>query len=121
MARVVIDGEKFLLILGLEDTPNLSPETIAEALRRLDKEELDKLEVECLRFEDTLPHLNPEIFMHLHDSTEFIPSKYKEPEYTESELRRMIKYEKNPMRKTMLQRELSTMNMWNGKHSKGRK
>ena len=42
-------------------------------------------------------------------------------EYTESELRKLIKHCKNPMEKQRLQRELSTMNFMGGKHRRGRK
>lgn len=120
MARVVIDGKRFLLILGL-DEDTVKPETIAEALRRLSEEEMQELESCCVHVEDTLPHLNPEIFKSLKDNVEYIPTKEYDPMYTETELRKMIKYERNPMRKAMLQKELSTMNMWNGKHSRGKR
>lgn len=41
--------------------------------------------------------------------------------YSESELRKRIKYCKNPMEKQRLQRELSSINFMEGKHRRGRK
>lgn len=64
----------------------------------------------------------PDINFELPEERAFVKSiDTNDFEYTESELRKRIKYCKNPMEKQRLQREFSTMNFANGKHHRGRK
>ena len=118
MHRVLIDGNKFLAALGLSD--NITAELIAAKLMSMSEEERIQLEDQCvIRVDDCFPHFNPEVFR----NEELCIPQAREDEYphTEVELRRLIKYERNPMRKASLQAELSSMNSWNGKHRKGKK
>lgn len=123
MARVVIDGQKFLLCLGL-DEDTVTPMAIREALSKLNEAEIIAIRDECvIDIQDTLPAqptLMPSIF-DWRPQNMYVPVQEFESEYTETQLRRMIKYEKNPMRKQQLQKELSSLNMYGGKHRKGKK
>lgn len=120
MARVVIDGQKFLLCLGL-DEDTVTPMTIREALAKLSEAEIVAIKDECvINVMPDRPMINPEVF-NWKPQDVFVPEKELGFEYTETQLRRMIKHEKNPMRKQQLQKELSSLNMYGGKHRKGKK
>lgn len=60
------------------------------------------------------PSISPELI-----NETFINTYEIGVERTESELKKLIKYSKNPMEKQALQRELSSINFCSGKHSKG--
>lgn len=119
MRTVVIDGKKMLSILHISEE-TVTPELIRDTLLSLSLEERIKLEEECVvHVDDITPHLSLEMLA-VNDVFKFTNTDDRF-EYTEVELKRLIKYERNPMRKKELQRELSTMNMWNGKHRRGKR
>lgn len=112
---MVIDGNKFLARIGITGD-RFTSEDIKNALMKIGKDELDGILVECSIGDDTCLHHR---IMTLADCIE--DSKSEGFLYsTEVDLKKQIKYERNPMRRAQLQRELSTMNSWKGKHRKGR-
>lgn len=76
------------------------------------------------RFCDTKPNIELPMIKSLK-----FEEPLKEPDYIYSEynkidditLKKLIKYSKNPMERKQLQRELSSRNFMNGKHSKGKR
>ena len=119
---MVIDGNKFLARIGITGD-GFTSEDIKNALMEIGKDELDGILVECSIGDDTCLHHR---MMTLADSikdTKIDDSNSFSEGFlysTEVDLKKQIKYERNPMRRTQLQRELSTMNSWKGKHRKGR-
>ena len=115
---VLIDGRRFLQVLGLRDNDSLTPEIVRDALMGLSEEELEELGLKII-----IPE--PEPFSHLcFDLPEpkiYVPVEDELDCLTSSDLKKQIKHEKNPMRKMQLQKQLSSMNAWNGKHSKGKR
>lgn len=120
---MIVDGEKFLAKIGISGK-GFTSEDIRDALMKLGKGEVEAILVECSVQTDRSFFHNDFSFADLMnttvDSCLFKPEECIENMYTEPQLKRLIKYERNPMRKKQLQRELSTMNSWNGKHRKGR-
>ena len=57
----------------------------------------------------------------LNKTVEYVPQHNNMSEMTESELKKRIKYCKNPLEKQKLQRELSSLKFMEGKHRKGKR
>lgn len=106
---VVISGGRLLKELNLPDDETLTPQAVCSALAELTVEERQSLTDRC-----TLSKVIEDI----NDLDNYNP--YENCRTTD-ELKRLIKYERNPMAKLQLQRELSCVNSYCGKHSKGRK
>lgn len=117
---MVIDGNKFLARIGITGD-EFTAEDIKNALMKIGKDEVDVILVECSIGDDACLHHR---MMTLADCIEDI-KKDESHSFsegflysTEVDLKKQIKYERNPMRRNQLQMELSTMNSWKGKHRK---
>lgn len=106
---VVISGGRFLKELNLPDDETLTPQAVCYALAELTVEERQSLTDRC-----TLSEMIEDI----NNCDNYVGDMNFR---TIEELRRLIKHERNPMAKLQLQRELSCVNSYCGKHSKGRK
>lgn len=116
----VINGKLFLQKLGSEEE-HLTSDAVAEKLSSLTEDELQELMDSCTI---DIPE-RPSLCFDMPESDPFEYIKFgPDSPYdgiSDRQLKRMIKYEKNPMMKSKLQKELSTRNSWSGKHRKGRR
>lgn len=118
------------LICEAVDKEELNADELLVAFIRLDDEQQDKIiEQSTFPLEQgaqsslKLPLVDELINYGRENNIDYIESyneKLRNME-TEINLRKRIKYCKNPMEKQRLQREFSTMNFANGKHHRGRK
>lgn len=116
---MVFDGKKFVAAIGLGGK-NFSSEDVLKALVEMGKDKVEAALNECCLEvnNERLPSLKQ--ISDLNEDCSYFADYGRYPR-NEVELRRKIRYERNPMRKGQLQTELSTLNSWNGKHRKGRK
>ena len=116
---MIVDGKKFIAAIGLGGR-NFSSEDVLKALVEMGKDKVEAALNECcLEVNDErLPSLKQ--ISDLNEDCSYYVDYGRCPR-NEVELRREIRYERNPMRKRQLQTELSTLNSWNGKHRNGRK
>lgn len=113
----LISNRLLLQKLGLADD-TLTSKQVVEKLSHLPTEELQELIDSCEISEEEL--LQPSLCFDILKSNpfEYIGSESFYDDISDVRLKCMIKYEKNPMMKFKLQKELSTRNSWNGKHRK---
>lgn len=115
---VIINGRRFLQVLGLKDNDSLTPEIVRDTLMGLSEEELEELGLKIIVPE---PELFSNLCFDLLEPKMYVPVEDELDYLTSSDLKKQIKHEKNPMRKMQLQKQLSSIYAWNGKHSKGKR
>lgn len=121
---MVIDGEKFLVILGLPNNNTLTPEMVAKALASLSEEERCALEKEIMVVSPN-PYENDaraaKMLADISKCTEYVPCKYDEQLLSDTEIRRKLKYEKNYLAASAMRRTLGPRDFKRGKHAKGKR
>ena len=105
-----MDGRKFLKEIGLLGK-DFTEQDVCDALVLIGKDGVEQILNDCLV---NVPGLVP-----IENNYAFLGYEYDVE--TEASLRRQLKYTKNPMEKARIQKELSTINSYNGKHRKGKR
>lgn len=120
--ELVISEFKKLLIDKIEnnDNCNISTEKILITFDSLTEEEKTELLNKCT-VEYTEHKLENSIFDIESNQKDYLDTIYPRFEQTPEELKKRIKYAKNPFEKRLLQKELSSINAFNGKHRNGSK
>lgn len=80
-----------------------------------------QLDILCSCTEESISKTLENMISEMKEPEKYAYTLLDECTYSESELRKRIKYCKNPMEKQRLQRELSSINFMEGKHRRGRK
>jgi len=115
---IVIDGEKFIGLIGLGRS-TLTSEIVAQRLLELGKEEVNKIIMKC-----TLEIMVPSVPLFIDKYREELengkcflqPITSGESYGSPCEIKRRLKYCKNPMERIKLQRELNSAYKHYGGH-----
>ena len=108
-------------IIEITGNIDISTEAMLEEFTRLTDEQQIQIIKDCT-VESKPEGLDFEQMSRLLNNEKYIYDIYEDRlVLSDSELRKRIKYCKNPMEKQMLQRELSGVNYANGKHHKGKR
>lgn len=105
-----VDGRKFLKEIGLLGK-DFTEQDVCDALSAIGKDGVEQILNDCLV---KVPELVP-----IENDYAFLGYEYDFE--TEASLRRQLKHAKNPMEKARIQKELSTINSFNGRHRKGKR
>lgn len=122
--KTIVDAGAFKRAVENRLTDDVT--TTLELLEAFDAFDMDtKLEVvnECSKDIDTCEPIGSELILKASQSESFCEPMFIDANniYTENELKKRIKYCKNPLEKKQLQKELDNLRFDNGKHKRGGK